>query len=52
MSSLKYHKEDVAQANLGSDCGVSFASYDDVMVGDIVECYEIKQEPPTLTSNQ
>jgi translation initiation factor IF-2 len=49
LSSLKRHKDDISQADSGSECGVSFSHYDDVQEGDTIECYESKDIPATLT---
>jgi translation initiation factor IF-2 len=40
MSSLKRFKEEVKEVNQGYECGLSFASYQNLMVGDIVESFE------------
>jgi translation initiation factor IF-2 len=45
---LKRFKEDVQEVARGFECGVKLKDYNDVKVGDIIECYEIKLEKPSL----
>jgi len=40
MGALKRFKEDVKEVNFGYECGLSFASYQDLHVGDLVESFE------------
>jgi translation initiation factor IF-2 len=40
MGALKRFKEDVKEVNFGYECGLSFATYQDLQVGDIVESFE------------
>jgi bacterial translation initiation factor 2 (bIF-2) len=48
IESLKRFKEDVQEVARGFECGVKLKDYNDVKVGDIIECYEIKLEKPSL----
>ncbi len=48
IESLKRFKDDVQEVTKGYECGVKLKDYNDVKVGDIIECYEIKLEKPTL----
>ncbi len=48
IESLKRFKEDVQEVTAGYECGVKLKDYNDVKVGDQIECYEIKYEKPTL----
>lgn len=43
LSQLKRFKDDVKEVKSGFECGMSFANYDDIKVGDIIECFEIEQ---------
>jgi translation initiation factor IF-2 len=45
---LKRFKEDVQEVARGFECGVKLKDYNDVKVGDVIECYEIKLEKPSL----
>jgi translation initiation factor IF-2 len=40
MGALKRFKEEVKEVNFGYECGLSFANYQDLQVGDIVESFE------------
>ena len=40
LSTLKRFKDDVREVGNGLECGMSFANYDDIRVGDQIECYE------------
>lgn len=42
LSSVKIVKEDVKEAGKGRECGIKL-SYDDIKVGDIIECFELKR---------
>jgi len=48
IESLRRFKEDVQEVARGFECGVKLKDYNDVKVGDIIECYEIKLEKPSL----
>ncbi|MBQ7876121.1 MAG: translation initiation factor IF-2 [Clostridia bacterium] len=46
LSSLKRFKDDAKEVNSGYECGMGFENYNDIKVGDNVECFvmeEIKQ---------
>jgi len=40
LSTLRRFKDDVKEVQNGYECGMSFANYDDIRVGDQIECYE------------
>ncbi len=46
IESLKRYKEDVQEVAKGFECGIKLKDYNDVKVGDIIECYEVKLEKP------
>ncbi len=48
LSQLKRFKDDVKEVRQGFDCGMSFARYDDIREGDVIECFEIVEEAATL----
>jgi len=48
IESLKRFKEDVQEVQAGYECGVKLKDYNDVKVGDQIECYEIRYEKPSL----
>jgi len=45
---LKRFKEDVKEVPKGYECGVKLKDFNDIKVGDIIECYEIKYVKPKL----
>jgi translation initiation factor IF-2 len=40
LSTLRRFKDDVREVQAGFECGMSFANYQDIRVGDLIECYE------------
>ena len=40
---LKRFKDDVTEVKSGYECGMSFENYNDIQVGDYIECYEIEE---------
>ncbi len=42
LSQLKRFKDDVKEVKEGFECGMSFEKYDDLKVGDKIECYEME----------
>ncbi|GAA4474248.1 translation initiation factor IF-2 [Gluconacetobacter asukensis] len=45
LSQLKRFKDDVKEVARGYECGLSFAGYNDLREGDVVECYEMELVP-------
>jgi translation initiation factor IF-2 len=48
LGQLKRFKEDVREVREGYECGMSFENYDNIQVGDQIECYEIEEVAATL----
>ena len=48
LSQLKRFKDDVKEVKAGFDCGMSFANYDDIKEGDVIECFELEQVAVSL----
>lgn len=48
MGALKRFKEDVKEVSSGYECGLSFANYQDLKVGDLVESFEEVEVRKTL----
>ena len=42
---LKRFKDDVKEVNYGYECGCAIEGFNDIRVGDIIECYMIEQIP-------
>ena len=43
LNQLKRFKDDVKEVREGYECGVSFENYDDLKVGDMIECFEMEE---------
>ena len=48
ISALKRFKDDVASVKFGYECGLSIKNFNDIEIGDVVECYEMKELKRTL----
>ncbi|MBV9783600.1 MAG: translation initiation factor IF-2 [Acidisphaera sp.] len=45
LSQLKRFKDDVREVARGYECGLSFAGFNDLQEGDVVECFEVEMVP-------
>ncbi|WP_028878232.1 translation initiation factor IF-2 [Terasakiella pusilla] len=43
LGQLKRFKDDVKEVKSGFECGMSFENYNDLKVGDMIECFEMEQ---------
>nr|WP_315522035.1 translation initiation factor IF-2 [Olegusella massiliensis] len=43
LASLRRYKDDVKSVKAGYECGIGLDGYQDIHVGDIIECYRIEQ---------
>ena len=43
LSQLKRFKDDVKEVKEGTECGMAFANYHDLQVGDKIECFDIEE---------
>jgi translation initiation factor IF-2 len=48
LSTLKRFKDEVAQVQAGQECGMAFENYQDMRVGDVIECYNVEEVRRTL----
>ncbi|MEQ8936866.1 MAG: EF-Tu/IF-2/RF-3 family GTPase, partial [Amphiplicatus sp.] len=48
LSQLKRFKDDVNEVPVGQECGMSFANYEDLRAGDIIECFSVEKVTRTL----
>ena len=46
LSQLKRFKDDAKEVKSGQECGMLIDGYDDIKVGDVLECYRIHHEQP------
>ncbi len=42
LSTLKRFKDEVKEVQTGQECGMSFANYQDLQKGDVIECYDVE----------
>jgi len=48
VSSLRRFKDDTAEVGNGFECGIGVGGYNDVKIGDVIEAFELEEEPATL----
>ena len=48
VSSLKRFKDDVKEVREGFECGIGVKNFNDVKVGDLIECYTVQEVARTL----
>ncbi|QFU14936.1 translation initiation factor IF-2 [Microvirga thermotolerans] len=48
LSQLKRFKDDAREVTAGQDCGMAFENYQDMRVGDVIECYRVEEVKRTL----
>ncbi|MBU4185123.1 MAG: translation initiation factor IF-2, partial [Proteobacteria bacterium] len=46
ISSLKRFKEDVKEVQSGYECGIGIDNFNDIKIGDIIECYYLEEIKP------
>ncbi len=52
LKTLRRFKDEVREAREGYECGAGFENYNDIQVGDFIECFEVKEVARTLESAQ
>jgi translation initiation factor IF-2 len=48
LSTLKRFKDEVREVEAGQECGMAFEKYEDMRVGDVIECYRVEEIARTL----
>ena len=48
LSQLKRFKDDAREVLAGQECGMAFENYQDMKVGDVIECYRVESVQRTL----
>jgi translation initiation factor IF-2 len=48
LGSLKRFKDDVKEVREGFECGIGIANFNDIKVGDLIECYTVEEIARTL----
>ncbi len=47
-SSLRRFKDDVKEVQTGYECGIGIENYNDIKVGDVIECYYLEEIRPEV----
>jgi translation initiation factor IF-2 len=48
ISSLRRFKDDAKEVNTGYECGIGISNFNDIKLGDIIECYYMEEIKPEL----
>jgi translation initiation factor IF-2 len=48
LSQLKRFKDDAREVTSGQECGMAFENYQDMRVGDLIECYRVEEVKRSL----
>jgi translation initiation factor IF-2 len=51
LKTLKRFKDEVKEVKSGFECGMAFENYEDIRVGDMIECFEIQEFARTVEAN-
>jgi translation initiation factor IF-2 len=50
LESLKRFKDDAREVREGFECGLNIRNFNDIKVGDVLECYRVEEVARTLAS--
>jgi translation initiation factor IF-2 len=45
IESLKRFKDDATEVKTDFECGIGLAGFNEILVGDIIETYEMREKP-------
>jgi translation initiation factor IF-2 len=48
IASLRHFKDDVKEVQTGYECGIVIKNYNDVKLGDVIECYYVEEIKPEV----
>ena len=48
ISSLRRFKDDTKEVHSGYECGIGLENYNDIKIGDVLECYYLEEIKPEL----
>jgi translation initiation factor IF-2 len=48
LKTLRRFKDEVREVQHGFECGMAFENYDDMKVGDVIECFDVEEVRPSL----
>jgi translation initiation factor IF-2 len=51
-ASLKRFKDDVKEVREGFECGIGITNFNDIKVGDVIECYTVEEFARTLAGSE
>ncbi len=51
IESLKRFKDDVKEVREGFECGIGIANFNDIKVGDLIECFQVEEFARTLAGS-
>jgi translation initiation factor IF-2 len=49
LKTLKRFKDEVREVREGFECGMAFENYDNIEVGDVIECFEVEEVARALS---
>jgi translation initiation factor IF-2 len=52
IGSLRRYKDDVREVLAGYECGIGIENFNDIKVGDVIECYFMEEIKPSLTDKE
>lgn len=52
IASLRRFKDDVKEVRDGYECGISIDGFNDVKIGDVIECYRVEEVARTLAESE
>ncbi|MHA7835299.1 MAG: hypothetical protein ACX94A_12550, partial [Algiphilus sp.] len=52
LESLRRHKDDAQKVEAGTECGIAVKNYNDVKVGDQIECYDREEVRRKVSAEQ
>ena len=47
-SSLRRYKDDAKEVQAGYECGIGIENFNDIKVGDVIECYYLEEIKPQI----
>ena len=50
IGSLKRFKDDASEVRSGMECGIGIANFNDIKVGDVIECFHVEKTAAVLTT--
>ena len=48
LKTLKHFKDEVKEVREAQECGMAFENYEDIAVGDQIECFEVTEVARTI----